>query len=225
MARTIDANTAYRVKLHINGGYRYASTQPIIEDPDGESGRNRHRRVHWGTVDDNMKFHPNHRYITTPPEERARLVFPRDWDLSEARALPGERGAGRPVEALSEDSNLLYGDIWLLEQVAERTGLRQDLVKAFSGNKEMAYAILTMAMYQVSNGGSFNRMAHWQKIEKTPFKTPLTAQLITHLTQKVTEANRMDLFHMRMARVRDGDLCALDSTSRSAYGSSLADIM
>ena len=211
--------------MHINGGYRYASTQPIIEDPDRESGRNKHRRVHWGTVDDNMKFHPNHRYITTPPEERARLVFPAEWDLSEARSLPSERGAGRPVESLSEDSNLLYGDIWMLEQVAERTGLRSDLVKAFDGNKEMADAILTMAMYQVSNGGSFNRMAHWQRIEKTPFKTPLTAQLITHLTQKVTEANRMDLFHMRMARVKDGDLCALDSTSRSAYGSSPADII
>ena len=225
MARTIDANTAYRVRLHNNGGYRYASTQPIIEDSDKESGRKKHRRVHWGTVDANMKFHPNHRYITTPPEERARLIFPEDWDLSEARALPSERGAGRPAESLSEDGNLLYGDIWLLEQVAECTGLRTDLVKAFDGNKEMADAILTMAMYQVSNGGSFNRMAHWQKIEKTPFRTPLTAQLITHITQKVTEANRMDLFHMRMARVKDGDLCALDSTSRSAYGSSLADIM
>lgn len=210
--------------MHINGGYRYASTQPIIEDPNRESGRNKHRRVHWGTVDDDMKFHPNHRYITAPPEERARLVFPAEWDLSEARALPSERNAGRPPSA-AEDSNLLYGDIWFLEQVAEHTGLRSDLVKAFGGNREMADAILTMAMYQVSNGGSFNRVAHWQRIENVPFKTPLTAQLITRLTQKVTEANRMELFRLRMARVKDGDLCALDSTSRSAYGSSLADIM
>ena len=138
--------------------------------------------------------------------------------------IASERTAGRP-SASDEDSNLLYGDIWLLEQVAERTGLRSDLIKAFDGNKEMADAILTMAMYQVANGGSFNRMAHWQRIEKVPFKTPLTAQLITHLTQKVTEANRMELFRLRMARVKDGDLCALDSTSRSAYGDSLADIM
>ena len=39
--------------------------------------------------------------------------------------------------------------MWLLEQVAERTGLRSDLIKAFDGNKEMTDAILTMAMYQV----------------------------------------------------------------------------
>ena len=224
MARTIDEVTPYRVKIHKNGGYLYASTQPIVIDPERKSGRNRHKRIHWGTVDGNLRFHPNKNYIAASPSERERLIFPPEWDMSEARSLPGERKAGRPPAA-GEDSNLLYGDIWLLEQAAERTGLRPDLVKAFGGNEEMADAILTMAMYQVSNGGSFNRMAHWQRIEKVPFKTPLTAQLITHLTQKVTEANRMELFRLRMARVKDGDLCALDSTSRSAYGSSLADIM
>ena len=224
MARTIDEETSYRVKIHKNGGYRYASTQPIVIDPKRSSGRNKHKRIHWGTLDDDMKFHPNSNYISASPAERAKLIFPSDWDMSEARSLPTERKAGRPPSG-DEDANLLYGDIWLLELVADRIGLRDDLVKAFDGNREMADAILTMAMYQVSNGGSFNRMAHWQRIEKTPFKTPLTAQLITQLTQKITEANRMELFRLRMGRVKDGDLCALDSTSRSAYGDSLADIM
>ena len=224
MARSIDKDTPYRVKIHKNSGYLYASTQPIVIDPDRKSGRNRHKRIHWGTIDENMKFHPNQNYISLAPAEREKLVFPPEWDMSEARNLPSERKAGRP-SAAEEDSNLLYGDIWLLEQVADRIGLRSDLVKAFDGNMEMADAILTMAMYQVSNGGSFNRMAHWQRIERVPFKTPLTAQLITHLTQKITEANRMELFRLRMGRVKDGDLCALDSTSRSAYGDSLADIM
>ena len=224
MARTIDEETSYRVKIHKNGGYRYASTQPIVIDPKRSSGRNKHKRIHWGTLDDDMKFHPNSNYISASPAERAKLIFPSDWDISEARSLPTERKAGRPPSG-DEDANLLYGDIWLLELVADRIGLRDDLVKAFDGNREMADAILTMAMYQVSNGGSFNRMAHWQRIEKTPFKTPLTAQLITQLTQKITEANRMELFRLRMGRVKDGDLCALDSTSRSAYGDSLADIM
>ena len=224
MARTIDKDTSYRVKIHKNGGYLYASTQPIIIDPDRKSGRNRHKRIHWGTIDEDMKFHPNKNYISASPAEREKLVFPPEWDMSEARNLPSERKAGRPLSS-EEDSNLLYGDIWLLEQVADQTGLRSDLVKVFDGNREMADAILTMAMYQVSNGGSFNRMSHWQRIERVPFKMPLTAQLITHLTQKITEANRMELFRLRMGRVKDGDLCALDSTSRSAYGDSLADIM
>ena len=224
MARTVDEGTSYRVKLHKNGGYSYASTQPIVAAHSHSSGRQRHRRIHWGTVDDDFKFHPNKTYISASPEERAKLIFPPEWDLSEARSLPSERKAGRPASS-DEDSNLLYGDIWFLEQVAERTGLRTDLVEALGGNREKADAILTMAMYQVSNGGSFNRIAHWQRVEKVPFKMPLTAQMITHITQSVTEGERMELFRKRMARVRDGDLCALDSTSRSAYGDSLADIM
>ena len=224
MARTIDEETPYRVKIHTIGGYRYASTQPIVIDPERSSGRNKHKRIHWGRLDDDMKFHPNGHYISASPAERAKLIFPPDWDMSEARSLPSERKAGRPPSG-GDDSNLLYGDIWMLEQVADRIGLRDDLVKAFDGNKEMADAVLTMAIYQVSNGGSFNRMAHWQRIERVPFKTPLTAPLITQLTQKITEGNRMALFRLRMDRVKDGDLCALDSTSRSAYGDALADIM
>jgi len=224
MARTIDAETAYRVKIHMNGGYRYASTQPIVVEPDRKSGRNKHKRIHWGTLDDDNKFHPNQNYIIASPEERAKLIFPEDWDLSEAKSLPSERKAGRPSSSKSEDSNLLYGDIWLLEQVAKTIGLREDLVKAFNGNQEIADAILSIAMYQIANGGSFNRIAHWQRIEKLPFTRPLAAPFITSLTQSITEENRMSLFRLRAARVKDGDLCAVDSTSRSAYGHSLADI-
>ena len=112
MARTTDLSTTYRIKIHKNNGYRYASTQPIVIDPERTSGRNKHVRIHWGTVDDNLKFHPNNRYIMAAPEERAKLIFPEDWDMSEAQALPGNRKAGRPSSP-TVDSNLLYGDTWL----------------------------------------------------------------------------------------------------------------
>lgn len=223
MARTIDKDSAYRVKIHRNNGYCYASTQPIVVDPERKSGRNKHIRIHWGRVDENLKFHPNDRYLLASPQERARLIFPEDWDMSEARALPSERGAGRP--AVMEDSNLLYGDIWFMEQVAEKVGLRADLLKAFDGNVEKVNAIMTIAMYQVANGGSFNRIHHWQMIEKTPSAISLTAPFITNLTQSITEGNRMMMFRLRAARVGDGDLCALDSSTLTAWGWSLADTM
>ena len=223
MARTIDKDSAYRVRIHRNNGYCYASAQPIVVDPDRKLGRNKHVRLHWGTVDEDLKFHPNNRYLMASPQERARLIFPEGWDLSEAKSLPSERGAGRP--AVNEDSNLLYGDIWFMEQVSEKVGLRADLLKAFGGNVEKVDAIMSIAMYQVSNGGSFNRIHHWQQIEKAPSAIPLTAPFITSLTQSISEENRMDMFRLRAARVGDGDLCALDSTTQTAWGGSLADIM
>ena len=33
MGRPYDPNTQYRVTVHVNNGYRYASTQPTFKDP------------------------------------------------------------------------------------------------------------------------------------------------------------------------------------------------
>ena len=223
MARQAEESTTYKVKIHLNNGYRYASTQPLVVDPERTSGRNRHRRLHWGTVDEDNKFHPNKTYLYADVSERRKLIFPDDWDMSEVASLPSERKAGRP-SCDDDDSNKLYGDIWLLEQIAGKTGLRKDLEEALGGNREMADAIMTLAMFHITTGNTFNRAAHWQRIERVPYRRPLTSPDITYLTQSITEQHRMDLFRLRAARTKDGDLCAVDSTTRSAYGSSLADI-
>ena len=223
MARQAEESTTYKVKIHLNNGYRYASTQPLVVDPERTSGRNRHRRIHWGKVDEDNKFHPNKTYLYADVSERRKLIFPDDWDMSEVASLPSERKAGRP-SCDDDDSNKLYGDIWLLEQIAGKTGLRKDLEEALGGNREMADAIMTLAMFHITTGNTFNRAAHWQRIERVPYRRPLTSPDITYLTQSITEQHRMDLFRLRAARTKDGDLCAVDSTTRSAYGSSLADI-
>jgi len=63
------------MSIHKNGGYRYASTQPIVVDPDRKSGRNKHVRKHWGIVDDKNVFHPNDAFVMLSPEERGILCF------------------------------------------------------------------------------------------------------------------------------------------------------
>jgi transposase len=52
----------------------------------------------------------------------------------------------------------------------------------------------------------------------------LTPTEITRLTQSITEQHRMELLKLRAARLGKDELCAVDSTSRAAYGDSLADI-
>ena len=96
MARQAEESTTYKVRIHVNNGYRYASTQPLVADPDRTSGRNKHRRIHWGTVDENNKFHPNNTFLYADVSERRKLIFPDDWDMSEVASLPSERKAGRP---------------------------------------------------------------------------------------------------------------------------------
>ena len=221
MARPLDPAAPYRVSIHCINGYRYASTQPAYQDP--ETGKTKHKRIHWGTVDDSNKFIPGAKYIFAPIEERGKLVFPDDWDLSELEKLSGGRKPGRPVIE-SQDENRLYGDIWLMEQIVEITGLREDLIKVFDGNKELVNAILTLSYFPMSGRGTYDHLEAWMRITKTPYEGDLSSPSITILTQSITEQNRMDLFRCRAKRLGNNELCAVDSTSRTAWGSSLPDI-
>ena len=217
----VHTDAPYRVAIHIDKGYRYASTQPAIVDTN--TGKRSYRRIHWGTVDDNNRFVPGKAYLFAPIEERSKLIFPEGWDLSEIEKLSGNRRRGRPVIE-SQDENRLYGDIWLLEQIAEATGIRADLLKVFGGNREMTDAVMTLAMYLLCGKDTYHQMASWQRVAKAPYAKPLTSPYITMLTQKITEQNRMDLLRLRAARLKNNELCAVDSTSRSAWGDSLSDI-
>lgn len=220
MARPINPETPFKITLHVNGGYRYATTRPLIKTDDGKV---HNKSIHWGTVTDDLKFIPGYRFLYAPQEEREKLIFPEDWDLSEIHKLASFRKSGRPANE-GEDRNRFYGDIWLLEKIADITGVRQDLYSTFDGNKEIVDDILTLAFYPYVTEHNYNRVARWQKITKTPSERSLTPCEITRLTQNITEQHRMDFFRCRNKRVTKNALCAMDSTTRSAYGNSLADV-
>ena len=221
MGRHANPDTRYRVKIHVTKGYTYASTQPPYFDTN--TGKKKYRHIHWGTVDEGLKFIPGSAFYLASPEERERLIFPEEWDMSEAEKLSGLRQPGRP-EYSGECQNRLYGDIWLLEQIAARTGIRKDLEVVFNGNHEIVDDILTLAIFPYITKFTYNRVARWQRTAKSPSSRELTPKSITLLTQSITEQHRMDLLRLRAARLGKDELCAVDSTSRSAYGSSLADI-
>jgi hypothetical protein len=221
MVRSADPNTQYRVRPHVTGSYTYASTQPFYIDE--ATGEKKYRHVHWGTVGEGLRFIPGPAFYQASPEERARLIFPPGWDISEAEKLTGLKRPGRPA-CTGECKNRLYGDIWLLEQVAHATGVLQDLVVTFDGNRELVDDILTLAMYPCLTKFNFNRCARWQKVARSPSSRELVPSVVTRLTQAITEQHRMTLLGLRAKRLGPDELCAVDSTSRSAYGDSLVDI-
>ena len=221
MARKADPDSQYRVSIHLNNGYRYASTQPYQIDPD--TGKKSYHHIHWGRVDENNKFIPSKNYLVAPIAERSKLIFPEDWDLSEVKKLSGAREKGRPAIE-SQNENRLYGDIWLLEQIADKTDIRKDLLKVFCGNEETVNAIMTLAFFLFSGKGTYNQLAAWQRIARVPYERELTSPYITKLTQSITENDRISLLKLRAARLGAEELCAVDSTSRSAWGDGLADI-
>ncbi len=89
--RPKDPDTDFRVKLHVHRSYRYAATQPYEPDPES-NGKMRRRYVFWGSVTEDLRFIPNERFLSSSPEERSKLIFPKEWDMSEAAgALSQER--------------------------------------------------------------------------------------------------------------------------------------
>ncbi|MCR5178698.1 MAG: hypothetical protein K6C95_06910, partial [Lachnospiraceae bacterium] len=80
MGRPPKADSGYHVSVHIANGYRYASTQPLVDDQSGGSGKRHH--IHWGRLEDGNVFIPGKAYILASPQERRKLIFPEDWDLS-----------------------------------------------------------------------------------------------------------------------------------------------
>ncbi|MDR1320683.1 MAG: hypothetical protein LBK56_04560, partial [Gracilibacteraceae bacterium] len=190
MGKHTDPNAQYRVKPHVTKGYMYASTQPPYIDTD--TGKKKYRYIHWGTIDKDMKFIPGSAFYLASPAERERLIFPENWDMSEVEKLTGLRKPGRP-EYSGECQNRLYGDIWLLEQIAIRTGIRQDLETVFDGNREIVDDIITLAVFPYLTKFTYNRVARWQRTAKSPSARDLTPTEITRLTQSITERHRMDL--------------------------------
>lgn len=88
MGRKSNPVSMYRVSIHKTNGYNYASTQPARFDE--KTGKNTHCHVHWGVIDDNFKFYPGKNYFYADIEERSKLIFPQNWDLSELSRLYGQ---------------------------------------------------------------------------------------------------------------------------------------
>jgi transposase len=221
MGRPIDPDTQYRVKPHYISGHTYASTQRAYVDP--ESGKKKYRHLHWGSVDENLKFMPSSEFYLALPEERCKLIFPDGWDISETLKFTGLRGPGRPACDMA-CQNRFYGDIWLMEQIAKKIGVRQDLDAVFNGDYELVDDILTLALFPYFTNHAYNRIARWQRLVKAPSSRELTPSLFTRITQSITEQHRMDFLRLRGSRLAKHELCAVDSTSRSAHGAKLTDI-
>ncbi|MDO5139453.1 MAG: transposase, partial [Oscillospiraceae bacterium] len=221
MGRPPKADSGYHVSVHTANGYRYASTQRSVSNPD--DGSKKYHHIHWGRLDENNRFIPGKAYILASPEERKKLIFPDDWDVSAVQQFSGSRKPGRPAYA-GEDLNRFYGDIWLLEQLSSKLGIRKDLMVVFDGNEEMVNDILTLAYFPIITEYAYRRLPRWQRIVKTPSIHELTPSYVTRLTQSITEHHRKELLELRAARLDNKEILCVDSTSRSAWGDSLADI-
>lgn len=228
VGRPSNPNSQYTMQVHKNGKYLYADTQRAVT---GDDGIKRYKHVHWGTLDDQSRFHPNHAFLYQSPEEIARFIFPESWNLELLHQYQQALPAPKDQAILNIEHDLLvvsqsrsYGAVWFMEQVAERLGVRQDLMVTFSDNQTIVDDIMTVAMFLFITNYNLDRLCEWQTLEKYPSKHDLNPSLITTLQKSITEQNRIDFLKCRAARVVDASVLAVDSTSKAGYGIKLIDL-
>ena len=208
------------MKIFVDNGYRYAVTRTSVRKPDGKYN---HPQKIWGTVDEKMTFRPNARYLALSDEERNKMLMPAEWrvvpaDSAEAAPLPRR---GRPSYA-GDSVSLLYGHTWLLDMLADASGLRDDLIHVFE-DKEQADKILSMAYYSLIGSSSFSHLASEQKITWFPSESSIEPWDATRITASITENDKQSLFRCRKARTGATSWLGIDSTSFTHYGRTLAD--
>ena len=215
--RPKDPDTDFRVKLHVHRSYRYAATQPYEPDPES-NGKMRRRYVFWGSVTEDLRFIPNERFLSSSPEERSKLIFPKEWDMSEAAgALSQERsGDGwtsdgwRPEDAFAaisgtvpsseQTGNRLCGATWLLWEIARKNGLLHDLRLVFPEQGDrLRRGIMTVSMHQLLAPRNCS-IESWQRFTRAPSASPVTRSDAEDLLRLVTGEKLGHLFSLRTER-------------------------
>jgi len=217
MARPKRADGKKPITLFKTGKYRYAVFQETVKNP--KTGKFSHPKTIYGTVDEQLHFTPNARYLNLSEEERNRLLFPPSWSV-ESGAAPAKSRKGRPSYT-GESVSLLYGAAFFLEQVSSSCGLTDDMQKVFGD--ERAAELRTLAYYILLHDDCYNHLESWQKIEWYPSLRILNPSSVTRITQAVSEDDKQALFALRRRRIAGDAWCGIDSTSYSFYGNNIAD--
>ena len=209
MARPRRKGIQLPVLLRNNNGYTYAYSRVRGED-------DRLHIVNWGRVVDGI-FQPGKAWYDNI-DYHHRLVWPANL------TPPSSDEEEKETEENEGDVSLLYGHAWLMCAVAKKIGLEEDLMDVFDGNRAKVEKALTLGFYPFLCKRGFNHIHMMQETERMPTKVRMFPSSVTEFTQSIGEEHRRKLFGSRIGRIADDDILAVDSTSRSTYGSELAEI-
>jgi transposase len=176
-------------------------TSYVYEDSpywDSTKQQTRHKRKYIGKLDGMGRFIPNLAYSTT-----LELT-----SLKQQQEQPKDKAASSP-------RGTFYGATYLLQEMAEKTGIREDLQKAFPDDYQK---ILSLANYLVMESDSpMYRFSHWRVKHWHPYGQELGSQRISELFATMKEESRMSFFRSQKERRGEKEHLAYDTTSISSY--------
>lgn len=112
MSRKVDPMTRYRVRIHKDRNYTYASVQEPTVNP--KTGKKYPKTINLGTLDENFVFIPNATFRLLPVEEKAKYIFPNGWDISKIESLnlaPGKKDTLSEITDVEADLNTSKNEV------------------------------------------------------------------------------------------------------------------
>lgn len=162
---------------------------------DKEKQQSRNSRVCIGKLVDNV-FVPNKQYMMQRELEQLRLEKPE-------------------MPASIELSRQFYGATYLLEQLGELYGIREDLQRCFPHSYRQ---ILSLAYFLIlEENNTISRYCRWAAIHVLPYAQAIPPQSCSELFQSVTEDLKEQFFLLQVARRGEQEYLSFDISSVSSF--------
>ncbi len=111
------------------------------------------------------------------------------------------------------------GATYLLDAIAEKTGLSADLKRCFPKEHRQ---LLSLAYYLLlEDSSALSRFSRWAAIHEHPYGQDISSQRSSEILQSVTESAKMEFFRCLAKRRCHEEYWAYDSTSISSYSEQL----
>ena len=180
-------------KVRIQNGYAY------IDHPfwNAEKQQADHKREYIGKYD-GTDFKPNKNFHRLKAEYEASLTASKTGPV--------------PTDICLRQ---FHGATYLLDRIAEKTGIAGDLGKCYGS---LAPQILSIAYYLVIEEGlPLYRFTKWGSTHRHPYGKDIPSQRSSELFGLITEESEMDYFKYQAKRHSCDEYLAFDTTSISSY--------
>lgn len=164
-------------------------------------GRGRHRSPYThqsetqqvSQVQEQVQSHPEQQYVQAQAETQA---MPR-----------------------AKTERKFFGATYLLDQIAQETGVLDDLKHCFPKDYKK---ILSIAYYLIlEDRNPLLRFKKWHRTHRHPHEHDIPSQQSSKLFQSITEDAKLQFFHLQGRRRSEKEYWAYDSTSISSYSKRL----
>ena len=115
-----------------------------------------------------------------------------------------------------------YGATYLLDRIAEETGISDDLKECFPSDYKKILSIAYFLVLEAHN--SLSRFSKWERIHRHPYGENIPSQRSSELFQSITEEAKDKFFTLQGKRRIEKEYWAYDTTSISSYSEQLRQV-